>query len=107
MIWYKFSRLTTLAASGVGQLGQDNSGAPFSTRGPAMPQTTALITALILERPLCLSCIAMKAGSSETAVEASLAHIAPVVRIRREPAGRCRACGQDGLVVSLTRPDWE
>jgi len=70
-----------------------------------VPQTTALITALILERPMCVPCIAMKAATSETGVETSLAHIGPVVRIRRESVGRCRACGQTLAVVSLSRPE--
>ena len=68
-----------------------------------MPQTAALITALILERPLCFACMAAKAGTSETGVEATLATIGPVVEIYRDHDGRCRACGNVGLVVSLRR----
>jgi hypothetical protein len=98
------ARLTTLAAFGVGQSGQDKLRRAFSP-GAAMSETDALIAAPILERPLCLPCIALKATISETGVEASLARIAPVVRIRRELGGRCRACGQAGIVVSLIRPD--
>ena len=66
-----------------------------------MPQTAALITALILERPLCFTCIAEKADTSETAVEAALAIIAPAVQVHREHHGRCRACGQTAVVVSV------
>ena len=69
-----------------------------------MPQTAALITALILERPLCFICVAAKAGTSETGVEATLAIIAPTIQINRERHGRCRACGNTGPVVSLLRP---
>ena len=72
-----------------------------------MPQTAALITALILERPMCLACIAMKSTTSETAVQASLVYLAQVLRIRRESPGRCRACGQNEMVVSVTRPDMD
>ena len=70
-----------------------------------MPKNAALITALILERPLCISCVATKATISESRVEASLAEIAPALRIRREFYGRCRACGEIGVVVSVVRPD--
>ena len=71
----------------------------------AVPQTAALITALILERPLCFSCIATKVGTSETGVEASLAIVAPIVQVHRDHQGRCRACGDLGPVVSLLRPE--
>ena len=70
-----------------------------------MPQTAALIAALILERPLCFTCIAEKADTSEAAVEATLAIIAPAVQLHREHDGRCRACGNAGAVVSLARPE--
>jgi hypothetical protein len=68
-----------------------------------VPQTAAVVTALILERPMCFACLAAKAGTSETGVEAALATIAPVIEIHRDHDGRCRACGNVGLVVSLRR----
>jgi hypothetical protein len=68
-----------------------------------VPQTAALITALILERPMCFACIAAKAGTSETGVEATLATIAPLLEIYRDRDGQCRACGNVDLVVSLLR----
>jgi len=67
-----------------------------------MPETAALIIALILERPMCISCIATKAMLPEAAVETSLARVAPVVQIRRELDGRCRACRRTGIVLWLT-----
>lgn len=70
-----------------------------------MPETAALITALILERPLCFTCIAEKADTSETAVEATLAIVAPVLQVHRDQHGQCRACGNAGAVVSLARPE--
>jgi hypothetical protein len=71
----------------------------------AMPQTVAVITALILERPMCFACIAAKTGTSETGVEATLATIAPTMEIYRDHDhdGRCRACGNVGFVVLLHR----
>jgi hypothetical protein len=68
-----------------------------------VPQTAAVVTALILERPMCFACIAAKAGTSETGVKATLATIAPVIEIYRDHDGRCRACGHVGLVVLLRR----
>ena len=70
-----------------------------------MPETEALIASLILERPLCVPCIAMKASISEIGVEAALARIAPIVRVRREFSERCRACANTGIVVSLASTD--
>jgi hypothetical protein len=67
-----------------------------------MPETAAVITTLILERPMCIPCIAGKTSTSET----SLADIAALARIRRESSGRCCASGEAGIVVSLMRgPD--
>jgi len=68
-----------------------------------MPEKTALITALILDRPMCLDCIATKAGMSGTEAEAIIRAIAAVLELHREPA-RCRACGTSAPVLSLERP---
>ena len=70
-----------------------------------MPHTAALIGVLILERPMCLPCVAAKAHVSETQVAASVARLALVVRTHRQDGGHCRACGKTGVVVSLTRPE--
>ena len=70
---------------------------------PAMPETAGLITALILERPMCLDCIASRAGASLNEVEASFRTIGHVLRVRRNIAERCRACGALGLSFSLER----
>ena len=72
----------------------------------ATPETAALITALILERPMCLDCIASRVGASLNEVEASFVTIGRVLRLRRNIAERCRACGALGLSFSLERlPD--
>jgi len=62
-----------------------------------MSDTITLITSLIQERPMCLPCIAARAGTTETTVRALLARIVPIVWYGE----RCRACGQTGIVVSL------
>jgi hypothetical protein len=69
-----------------------------------MPETVAMVTALILERPMCLDCIARKASISLNDVEAAFLHIARVVGLRRFTSERCRACGNIGLAFLLTKP---
>jgi hypothetical protein len=66
-----------------------------------MPERAALISALILESPMCVPCIATTATLLDAEVEMALARIAPVIAIHRELADRCRACGQMRTVVSL------
>jgi hypothetical protein len=63
-----------------------------------------MVTALIMERPMCLDCIARKANVSLNAVEATFLPISRVLRLQRFSSERCRACGNIGLAFSLTRP---
>jgi hypothetical protein len=70
-----------------------------------MPEQPVVLAALILERPLCLSCIAKKTGTvSASALETMLEHIRRVLTIDRQ-RGRCRACGLATMVMSVERPD--
>ena len=58
-----------------------------------MPDRPAVIAALVLERPLCVSCIARRADEpSAAALEASLEQLRHVLQIFRAQ-DRCRACG--------------
>jgi hypothetical protein len=68
-----------------------------------MPQRTALITSLILERPLCLDCISMKANATLNEIEAAFQNIESVLVLRSQRMERCRACGMVGVVFSLER----
>jgi hypothetical protein len=69
-----------------------------------MSATVTLIADLILERPLCISCIATKAGEpSAEALETLLKGIRHVFQLHRA-RGQCRACGANGFVLSLERP---
>jgi hypothetical protein len=70
-----------------------------------MPETAALVTALIMERPLCMSCLCMKTGADPNAIEVTFTRIGHVLALKREGAGRCRACGEIGVVFSLERPE--
>ena len=68
-----------------------------------MPQRTALITSLILGRPLCLDCIGTKANATLNEIEEAFQSIETLLVLRRHRAERCRACGIEGLVFSLER----
>jgi heterodisulfide reductase subunit C len=68
-----------------------------------MPERTALITALILDRPMCLDCIAEKSLVTDERAEEALAAIAIALVLRRE-TGRCIACGVVTAVCSVGRP---
>ena len=64
-----------------------------------MPETATLIASLIVERPMCIACIATRAATPEATVKALFTRIAPVVWYGE----RCRACGQAGIVFSRIR----
>ena len=68
-----------------------------------MPDHVALITALMLDRPMCLPCIAAKALVSLERAESALETIATALVLRREP-GRCVACGATTIVHSVGHP---
>jgi hypothetical protein len=73
-------------------------------RDLAMPERTAIVTALITERPLCLSCIALRASLAEPDTRAVLDKIERVLTLQRVDPGRCRACGAVGTVLSIDQP---
>jgi hypothetical protein len=68
-----------------------------------MPRDTAVVTALILERPLCGRCIADKSGLETPQVLKVLETIGEVLSLRRR-VDRCRACGAHKPVFFLDRP---
>lgn len=70
----------------------------------AMPETTAIVTALILERPLCMNCITARTGVPAAEIDATLARIQTVLHVERHTMDRCRSCGTVGPVLSLQRP---
>jgi hypothetical protein len=65
-----------------------------------MTNPAALITALILNHPLCTDCLAMKSGLSYADLETTIARIAQSLILRRR-ADRCRACGDTAPTFSL------
>jgi hypothetical protein len=68
-----------------------------------VPEHAALIALLILERPLCLECIATKAGVSLSEAERYLGLIEKGLSIVTHES-RCRTCGEPRTVFSLSRP---
>lgn len=70
-----------------------------------MPRRAAIITALILERPLCIECLSAKSGMKPPAIERLLARISSAVNVRRCPRTRCRACGDIQTTISIDRTE--
>jgi hypothetical protein len=63
----------------------------------------ALIIELIIERPLCLSCIAERSQVSEERAAAALKSIRGALVLSSQPA-RCAACGETTTVHSVGSP---
>jgi hypothetical protein len=68
-----------------------------------MPEISALITVLIIERPLCVDCIALRAQVSVPTVRDYLRKIDALGSVQRGVEDRCRACGHIGDTFSLSR----
>jgi len=64
-----------------------------------MPERAAVITLLIMERPLCLSCISSRSGLTAREVKSHLRKIKGTVDV----LGRCRACETATTVYSIRR----
>jgi hypothetical protein len=60
------------------------------------------VTALILERPMCVKCIASKTGMSLPEIDAVLGRIGSALALYRGSAA-CRTCEQVTDVVSVVR----
>ena len=69
-----------------------------------MGNLTPLVTALMLDRPMCLPCIATKSGVPVAKLGSVIRRIGAVLAIDRH-VGRCRACGRmDAEVIAAQRP---
>ena len=68
-----------------------------------MPERVVLIAVLIIERPLRLDCIAVRAGLSVPDVQSYLDRIRASLKVFHEDTDRCRACGTVGKVFALDR----
>ena len=70
-----------------------------------MPERAALIAVLIMDRPLCLPCVASKSEMSVATVCSYLDRMQKMVTVHRANDERCTACGAVTSVVALTRED--
>ena len=70
-----------------------------------MPEHAALISTLILERAMCLQCLATKTHMSLPRVRAYLEQISRAVNLEQRPRGQCLVCGVEGPTVSIGRVD--
>ena len=68
-----------------------------------MPNRAALVTALILDRPMCVACIETKSGLGASDVGATLDVVRSALLLHTETA-RCQVCGETKTVVFLDRP---
>ena len=67
-----------------------------------VPERSALVTALILERPTCLSCIGERGGLPLDAVDTVLTVIARVLQLNGDREAVCRHCGELGVVFWIS-----
>jgi hypothetical protein len=64
---------------------------------------TAVVVALILERPLCMACLTSKVGMTTAQIGSILARTKHFVEIIAIDNGRCASCGTSRAVVSVER----
>ena len=69
-----------------------------------MPKADVVVTALIVDRPTCVPCIARKTDLTVAGVNRVLAKIAESIRIHRLPKARCQRCGESVATVSIDPP---
>jgi two-component system, NtrC family, nitrogen regulation response regulator GlnG len=74
----------------------------YGVQGPTMPEKEALLAVLIMERPLCINCIAGRSGLSTAEVLSLLTAIGHSISLTRA-TDRCHACGETIDVYSLSR----
>ena len=68
-----------------------------------MPGHAAHIALLIVDRPLCIPCIAVRIALDAIAVEAYLVTMRTSLTVFREDSGPCAACSAITKVFSLSR----
>jgi hypothetical protein len=69
-----------------------------------MPDHTALVTALILDRPLCIRCLAAKSRGTLADLDAVIDNVEKALVLHRI-VDRCRACGTTEITFSVDRPE--
>ena len=72
----------------------------------ALPQQTALLTAMLLDGPLCIECIKEKSGLTRTDdIAKALRQVVSLLVLRRYELDQCRGCAEERQVFVLERPD--
>ena len=69
-------------------------------RWGAMPEQVAVITVL-LERPICLDCLAVRTGRTTIEVDRFLTSIGHAIELARHDSEPCRMCGILGPTFAL------
>jgi hypothetical protein len=69
-----------------------------------MSEREALIAVLIVERPLCVDCIADKSGIALVEIDSLLRRIGASIKLNRI-VDRCRACGRTVEAYAMTRSE--
>jgi hypothetical protein len=69
-----------------------------------MPEKGALLALLIVERPLCVDCIAERSTLAVADVQSLITRIGRTIAINRA-MDRCRACGRTEQVYSAFRSE--
>jgi hypothetical protein len=68
-----------------------------------MPDRAALVTALIVDRPMCVDCMAAKSGLTASALAVTLTTVQTVL-VLLSAVDRCRECGTVTAAFSIDRP---
>jgi hypothetical protein len=68
-----------------------------------MPEATALVMAVILDRPRCIACTVEKTGLTREQVTAALRTIQSVIGVDTAADAPCTRCGITTVVVSARR----
>ena len=66
-----------------------------------MPDRTAVIVATIIERPVCLFCVAQRVNLTPVELRTYLKQIGRVLVVQYEEESRCRLCGVIDHTVSV------
>jgi hypothetical protein len=68
-----------------------------------MADCAALVATLIVDRPMCIRCIATQLGLTPAALDATIGAIGTALVLHRLTA-RCAVCGATDTVLSINRP---
>ena len=70
-----------------------------------MPHDGALITSVILARPMCVACISRETRLTESATRTALDVLQRAVSIAWVVTDRCHGCGEVKIVYSISQSE--